>query len=402
MIAWLPWLLMLAIGIVAVVLLVKRRRLEEQIAPVQRRCDELAEELHYYRSLLQYVMESLQDAVVLVTAEGVVASANPAATRLLGEGLLGQTLLQRTLCYDLHLLLTRCVQTQRPQHAELRLNHPHPRTVFVRILPLPTAPHAAEATYLVVMTDVSELRRLEQIRSDFVANVSHELRTPLASIRANAEALLENPTDDLAMQQRFLNTIVQQTERLTRMTDDLLVLAKAEARPIPITQEIPLQELVRSLVEQLRAQAEEAQVQMLMDIPEGFIVCAQRDQLEQILWNLMDNAIKYNRRGGQVRIRARKTPEGSEIIVEDTGIGIPHEHLERIFERFYRVDKARSRAKGGTGLGLSIVKHLVEAHGGRVWVESEWGVGSRFGVVLPDSRAEREGVPKGEAAGKSL
>ncbi|GBC95964.1 Sensor histidine kinase ResE [bacterium HR16] len=390
MIALLPWLLVLALGIAVMVLVIKLRRAEEQVSPLRRQYEEVSAELQHYRSLLRHTMESLQDAVVLVTAEGTVTSANPAALRLLGEGLLGQTLLQRTLCYDLNLLLTRCVQTQRPQHAELRLSHPHPRTVFVRILPLTTAPHAAEAAYLVVFTDISELRRLEQIRSDFVANVSHELRTPLAAIRANAEALLENPTDDLATQRRFLNIIVQQTERLTRMTDDLLVLAKAEARPIPQTQQIQLSSVVRSLVDQLRTQAEDAQVTVVVDVPEDFIVYAQRDQLEQILWNLIDNAVKYNRRGGQVRIRARKTPEGSEIVVEDTGIGIPHEHLERIFERFYRVDKARSRATGGTGLGLSIVKHLVESHGGRVWVESEWGVGSRFGILLPDNQTERE------------
>lgn len=390
MVAWLPWLLVLILGIAAMGLWFRWRRVEEQLSPLQRRCEDATSELQHYRSLLQHTMESLQDAVVLVTSEGVVTSANPAAARLLGEGLLGQTLLQRTLCYDLNLLLTRCVQTQRPQHAELRLSHPHPRTVFVRILPLPTAPHAADAAYLVVLTDLSELRRLEQVRSDFVANVSHELRTPLAAIRANAEALLENPPDDPAIQQRFLNTIVEQTERLTRMTDDLLVLAQAEARPIPITQEVKLRDVVLSLVEQLRAPAEAAQVTVNVDVPEDFVVCAQRDQLEQILWNLIDNAIKYNQRGGKVRIGARKTPEGSEIVVEDTGIGIPHEHRERIFERFYRVDKARSRAKGGTGLGLSIVKHLVESHAGRVWVESEWGVGSRFGVVLPDSRMGRE------------
>lgn len=390
MAAWLPWLLMIALGIAVVMLIVKLHRMEEQVSHLQRQYDEACADLHHYRLLLHHTMQALQDAVMLVTAEGTVIEANPAAFSLLGEGLLGQTLLQRTLCYDLNLLLSRCVQTQRPQHAELRVNHPHPRTVFVRILPLPTAPHAAEATYLVVLTDVSELRRLEQVRSDFVANVSHELRTPLASIRANAEALLENPTDDLATQQHFLSTIVQQTERLTRMTDDLLVLAKAEARPIPQTQQIKLDSMVRSLVDQLRTQAEAAQVRVVVDVPEDFIVCAQRDQLEQILWNLLDNAIKYNRRDGQVRIWAHKTPEGSEIVVEDTGIGIPHEHLERIFERFYRVDKARSRAKGGTGLGLSIVKHLVESHGGRVWVESEWGVGSRFGVVLPDSCAKQE------------
>ncbi|MCS7310448.1 MAG: ATP-binding protein [Armatimonadota bacterium] len=383
----LPWLAVLALGIAVMVLVLRLRRLEEQIAPCRREKEELSAELEHYRSLLDHTMRALQDAVLLVNAEGVISSANPAAEHLLGTGLVGQTLLQRTLCYDLNLILTRCVQTQRPQHAELRLNHPYTRTVFVRVLPLPTAPQAAEAAYLVVLTDLSELRRLEQVRSDFVANVSHELRTPLASIRANAEALLDNPPDDPDIQRRFLNTIVQQTERLARMTDDLLVLAQAEARPIPQAQEICLEEVVRSLVEQLRSQAEVAQVAVHMDIPEGFTVCAQRDQLEQILWNLIDNAIKYNRPGGQVCVRAYKIPEGSEIVVEDTGIGIPHEHLERIFERFYRVDKARSRAKGGTGLGLSIVKHLVEAHGGRVWVESEWGVGSRFGFILPDSRA---------------
>ncbi len=388
MISVLPWLLVLLVGIAVVVLLLNLRRTEEQVAPFRQRCDEINAELQYYRTLLNHVMESLQDAVLLVTAEGVITSANPAAIRLFGEGLLGQTLLQRTLCYDLNLLLTRCVQTCRPQHSELQLNHPLSRTVFVRILPLPTALDAAEAMYLAVFTDISALRRLEQVRSDFVANVSHELRTPLASIRANAEALLQSPPDDYAIQRRFLETIVQQTERLTRMTDDLLVLAKAEARPIPQTQEVNLQDILRSLVEQLGPQAEQANVAVKVEVPTDFAVYAQRDQLEQILWNLIDNAIKYNRHGGEVVVRARKTSEGSEIVVEDTGIGIPHTHLERVFERFYRVDKARSRAKGGTGLGLSIVKHLVESHGGRVWVESELNVGSRFGVVLPDSRIE--------------
>lgn len=385
MIALLPWLLVLVLGVAAMVLAVKLRRMEEQVIPLEQRSQQTSVELQHYRSLLQHVMESLQDAVMLVTAEGTITSANPAALRLLGEGLLGQTLLQRTLCYDLNLLLTRCVQTQRPQHAELQISHPQARTVFVRILPLPTAPDAAESAYLVVLTDISELRRLEQIRSDFVANVSHELRTPLASIRANAEALLESPPDDPAIQQRFLNTIVHQTERLTRMTEDLLVLAKAEARPVPQVQKVKLHSVLHPLLEQVRSQAETAKVSLHVDVPTDFTICAQRDHLEQILWNLIDNAIKYNRPGGQVSIRAVKHPDSSEIIIEDTGIGIPHEHLERVFERFYRVDKGRSRARGGTGLGLSIVKHLVEAHGGRVWVESEMNVGSRFGVVFPDS-----------------
>lgn len=388
---WLwPWLAALALGAAVVALGVRLRRLEEQLDPCRRHIEELSAEVQHYRSLFELTIEALQDAVLLVNAEGIITSANPSAHHLLGRGLEGHSLLARTLCYDLNLLLTRCVHTQRPQHAELRLNHPHARTVFVRILPLPTAPQAAEASYLVVFTDLSDLRRLEQIRSDFVANVSHELRTPLASIRANAEALLDNPPNDPDLQRRFLNTIVQQTERLARMTDDLLVLAQAEARPIPQVQQVRLREVVWSLREQLRPQAEAAQVTVCVEVPEDLVVCAQRDQLEQILWNLMDNAIKYNRPGGRVCVRAHKIPEGSQIVVEDTGIGIPHEHLERIFERFYRVDKARSRAKGGTGLGLSIVKHLVEAHGGRVWVESEWGTGSRFGVVLPDSRGGQD------------
>lgn len=388
MLEWVAWALALALGVATVVLTARLLRMEERYLPLQRSLEKCNAELEECRALLQCTLESLQDAVLLVSAEGTIISANPAASRLLGGGLEGQTLLQRTLSYDLNLLLTRCVQTQRPQQAELRFGHPLPRIVQVHVTPLPTAPEAAEATYLVVLTDLSELRRLEQVRSDFVANVSHELRTPLASIRANAEALMEVPPEDIAMQQRFLHTIVQQTERLTRITDDLLVLAQAEARPVPLTQPVVLAAVVQSLLQQLKPQADKASVEIVAQVPEDFIVYAQRDYLEQILWNLLDNAIKYNRPGGRVTVRAQHTPEGSEIIVEDTGIGIPHEHLSRIFERFYRVDKARSRATGGTGLGLSIVKHLVESHGGKVWVESEWNVGSRFGVVLPHSRVE--------------
>lgn len=384
MYTWLLGLLALALGIAVAVLVFRLRRLEEWATPLQKRLEEASDELRENRSLFQHLMESLQDAVVIVTSEGTITTANPTAYRLLGAGILGHTLLERTLCYELQLLLTRCVQTQHPQQAELQLSHPRARTVLVRILPLHTVPRVAEAAYLLVLTDISELRRLEKVRSDFVANVSHELRTPLAAIRATAEAMIESPPDDPEMQKRFLSTIVEQTARLTRITEDLLILANVEAHPVPQAQLVELQQVVCAVVRQVSPLAQKNGVTVTSEVPEGFTVFAQRDQLEQILLNLIDNAVKYNRPGGHARVRAHKVAEGSEIIIEDTGIGIPHEHLSRIFERFYRVDKARSRAKGGTGLGLSIVKHLVESHGGRVWVHSEMNVGSSFGVVLPD------------------
>lgn len=296
---------------------------------------------------------------------------------------MGDTLLARTLCYDLNQLLQRAVQTQVMQQAELVISHPNRIVGTVRISPLSEHRPMSDPTYLVVVTDLSDVRHLEQVRRDFVANVSHELRTPLAAVRVNAEALLDNPDVPADMRDKFLSAIVQQSIRLANMTDDLLTLANAEVHPVATPIPIIFRPLVQDVMTQLTARAEAAQVEMKNEIDEELVVHADRNYLEQILINLIDNGVKYNRPGGVVRVSATSTSKQVTLKVSDTGLGISSNHLTRIFERFYRVDKSRSRASGGTGLGLAIVHHLVEAHGGEISVESLLGEGTTFTVTFP-------------------
>jgi len=239
---------------------------------------------------------------------------------------------------------------------------------------------------IAVLHDITDLERLERVRKDFVANVSHELRTPLAAIRGYAETLLEGALEDPANNRKFVEIIKAQAARLNNIASDLLVLSELESgRAEPAE---PEQFSVRSVLESaLRTVESEARVRgvtLLSDRVEDALVSGSRIRLEQALVNLVDNAIKFNRPAGEVRIEVTCLPEGQiRITVADTGIGIPSEDLSRVFERFYRVDKARSRAVGGTGLGLSIVKHVLERMNGRVTVQSELGKGTLFSIVLP-------------------
>ena len=255
-------------------------------------------------------------------------------------------------------------------------------TVRRRSFSVTAAPvRAAEASSAVlVLHDITELRRLERVRRDFVANVSHEFKTPLTAIQGFAETLLGGALDDKANRKRFVEIIREHARRLARLTDDLLKLSRIEAgrldlesRPVSVTG------LVNGCVETARLKAESRGLRIAVELPEGLPpVRGDAVQLDEVLQNLIDNALQYTPSGGRIDVTAYSN--GHEVIftVADTGIGIPESDLERIFERFYRVDAARSREAGGTGLGLSIARHIVDAHGGRIWVESAVGQGSRF------------------------
>lgn len=329
------------------------------------------------------VLEWCGAGVVLLGPDGRIQHANDEARRLLaigGSDASGRTVLEATLSEDLSALVRTALATGATRSAEIRLLHADNRVVSAAVAPVPS--DAAERPWALVIHDVTDLRRLEKIRRDFVANVSHELRTPLASIRAMAETLQDGAISDAAVADRFLETIINEAQRLTRISDDLLVLADAETHP-PQRGRFCLTDLIRELTDRMQPAAAQAGVTLRAEVPEGVEVCAHADQIEQVLLNLIDNGIKYTPAGGAVEIGLTATPEEVTVSVLDTGIGIMREHQSRIFERFYRVDKARSRRSGGTGLGLSIVKHIVEAHGGRVAVESEYGRGSRFTFTLP-------------------
>jgi two-component system, OmpR family, phosphate regulon sensor histidine kinase PhoR len=236
-----------------------------------------------------------------------------------------------------------------------------------------------------VFHDLTRIKQLENTRKEFVANVSHELRTPLSLIKGFVETLLDGAKDDPALAARYLKTIEKHTDRLTYLIEDLLSISQLESGQVVLNfEQVPLRPLAERVLEDLRSKATEKQIQIQNDLPDGLTARADGERLEQVLFNLMENAIKYGRTGGKVAIAARTHEnESVEVWVDDDGPGIPLEAQARIFERFYRVDRARARDTGGTGLGLAIVKHIVQAHGGSVWVNSQPGQGATFHFILP-------------------
>ena len=238
---------------------------------------------------------------------------------------------------------------------------------------------------VVVLHDVTELRRLERVRQDFVANVSHEFKTPLTAIQGFAETLLGGALDDPTNNRRFLDIIRNHAIRLARLTNDLLKLARIEAGKLEVEFfPVGLIELIEGCAETTLMKASRKQITLEIEVPPGLpAVQGDASLLRDVLQNLLDNAIQYTPAGGHVHVTAEAKGREAVITVSDTGIGIPTSDRERIFERFYRVDAARSREAGGTGLGLSIAKHIVEAHNGRLWVDSVIGEGSKFSFSIP-------------------
>lgn len=260
-------------------------------------------------------------------------------------------------------------------------------TVRRRNFSVTAAPVQAAGTRgaVMVLHDITELRRLERVRRDFVANVSHEFKTPLTAIQGFAETLLSGALDDLANRKRFVEIIREHARRLARLTDDLLKLSRIEAGRLELEMRpIRVEALVNGCLETTRPRAESKGLNLYVQLPQSMpAVRGDGAQLGEVLQNLLDNAVQYTPSGGEIKVEARKN--GREVIftVADTGIGVPESDLERIFERFYRVDAARSREAGGTGLGLAIARHIVDAHGGRIWVESAVGQGSKFHFTVP-------------------
>ena len=269
---------------------------------------------------------------------------------------------------------------------ELYLANPVERRVQVNAVPLRLSPD--EVGVVMVLHDVTELRRLEQVRTEFVANVSHELRTPLTAIHGYLETLLAGALEERENARRFLEIVFRHTERLGRLLNDLTDLSNIELGRVSLKlAPTRLDEVVEAVLAIMSPRAVSSRVTLRSQVPPDLpTVLADRDRLVQVVINLVDNAIKYTPEGGRVTVKAEARADGQVAVdVVDTGIGIPPIDLPRITERFYRVDKARSRELGGTGLGLAIVKHLVVAHGGQLRIESEPGRGTTVRVTVPTS-----------------
>jgi len=359
------------------------RILDRSADQLQARLNELAGE----RARTETILSAIESGLLAVDHRGTVILANESLRRSLDlPDPVGRHYVEVIRHPDVGRALEAVLRTGRAQSGEVRIHHLR-RVYALHAGPFPGQegmPHGAVLTFL----DVTERRRVDEVRRDFVANASHELRTPLTSIRGFVEALEDGALEDPATSRRFLEKIRTHADRMAALVSDLLELSRLESgeRP-PHWERVAADEVVDEVVGGLSALAAAKQIEVVTEVSVESVE-TDRDRLRGVLENLVENALKYTPAGGRVAVSAR--PEGDAAVFEvaDDGPGIAAEHLPRIFERFYRVDKARSRELGGTGLGLSIVKHLVESLGGAVSVSSEPGRGSRFVVRLPLSRRE--------------
>lgn len=334
----------------------------------------------------QAVFNSMVEGVLVLDRANRVQLVNRSLQELFGlsDRLRGQTILEAFRLQEIAELVERLQHERSMQSLTLELPGMEERWVEINAtaaLDREGAQHGA----ILVFHDLSRIKQLERTRQEFVANVSHELRTPLSLIKGFVETLLEGAKNDPEKCTKFLKTIEKHTDRLTFLIEDLLTISRLESGQIVMNlHPVGLREETSRVVDDLRARAEEKGARLENNVPEDLCAHADADRVQQVLTNLVENAIKYGRAGGMVTIGGKTAGQGKvEVWVRDDGPGIPTESRERVFERFYRVDRARSRDSGGTGLGLSIVKHIVQAHGGEVWLESEVGAGTTFHFTLP-------------------
>jgi two-component system, OmpR family, phosphate regulon sensor histidine kinase PhoR len=335
----------------------------------------------------QALFNSMREGVLVLDAGGRVRLVNQALERLFGVtgDLRGRTVMEALRLHQVQELVNRTLVSGQVEEFELEL----PGLDGNRSLQVNSAvvlgADGRQQGLILVCHDLTRLKQLENTRREFVANVSHELRTPLSMIKGYVETLIDGAKDKPEVATKFLQTIEKHADRLTYLIEDLLTISRLESGQIVMNlQRAELHSVAEHIRTDLESRAAAKQVRLLNEVPADAVAHADAERLQQVLFNLVDNAIKYGRPGGSVVIGAQPGERKQvELWVRDDGPGIPPEAQTRVFERFYRVDKARSRDAGGTGLGLAIVKHIVQSHGGEVWVESEPGRGATFHLTLP-------------------
>lgn len=343
------------------------------------------------RNELEAVFSSMVEGVFGVDQEERLLGMNPSAARIVGcnaAAVQGRTIQEVIRLSELQRFVVGALSSEEPVEKDLVLYGEAERIVQARGAPLRDA-EGKRIGVLVVLNDVTRLAKLENIRKDFVANVSHEIKTPITAIKGFVETLQEGRTQDQEEIRRFLEIIHRHVDRLEAIVEDLLTLSKmekeAETEGIPL-EDHTVRDILARAVQACEDKAESKKIHLEIDCREDLKARMDPQLLEQAVVNLIDNAINYSEEGKSVTIKALERAQEIFIQVQDQGCGIERKHLDRVFERFYRVDKSRSRKLGGTGLGLAIVKHIVQSHGGRVSVESQLGVGSTFTLHLPRSK----------------
>ena len=351
---------------------------------------------HFSAKFLDSALREMREGLLVIDADMRVVASNRAARNLfsdLNDVIDSRRLTELTRNPAIYDAFLDAVRGKERTGVKVETYGQERRVFDLRVVPLLSTNGHGSGGAVGVFFDVTRLERLEIIRQEFLSNVSHELRTPLTSIRALAETLENGAIEDHKNNRRFLSIIQKNADRMHHLIDDILELSAIEAGNVKVKPEIiQLYPLVEDVIASLSASAAARKITVNDLVDQKAEVFADPHRLVQMLTNLVDNAIKFNREGGTVTIR-HESDRTDRIRVEDSGEGIPAHHLDRLFERFYRVDRARSRELGGTGLGLAIVKHLARAHGGEVIVESRFGDGSQFTIELPQNTTMKAAGP---------
>lgn len=361
-----------------------KKKLESLDRELREAAQNLSDLEKRYNSI-SAVFDSMVEGVIAVDRGTRIISLNPSAEKLFSisrQEAADKLFLEAFRNNEIAEIISRCLETGKFFSQEVFLVWPLKRDFQVNASPI--FEKGGVSGCLVVIHDITEIGRLETIRKDFVANVSHELKTPLTAIKGFVETLIEGALDNEDDARNFLKIILEHTTRLDNLVNDLLDLSQLESEGIKLElEQVELQGLADKAISSFKSKLRKRSIEVNNELPASLFLRADKDKLEQVFINLIDNAIKFNNDNETIKIYAQDSGKLCKVFIEDSGIGIPAKDIARIFERFYRVDKARSRELGGTGLGLSIVKHIVALHGGEAGVESTEGLGSKFWFTLP-------------------
>lgn len=388
------WILVvLLLALLAISLFVVRREqlsrhlAERKLAKINAELKRIFKHLEEERARLAATFSGMAEGVLVVDEKGDVLHINPTFREMFGieekvEGRSPLEVLANVRCDD---AIQKVIREKNPVEKEVTFDKPKRRVFQVHFSP--TLKEGKLLGVVAIFHDLTEIRHLEEVRRDFIANLSHELKTPLTAIRGFSETLLEDSEPEVDLWKKHVGVIFRHATELTHLTENLLNLSRIESGKEEVLLEaVSLKSFVDRLLERFLTEAKIKKIEIHNEIAEDLDTLeADPAKLAQVLSNLIDNALKYTQEGGKIWIRCKSDDGHTQIEVEDNGPGIPRQEQERIFERFYRIDKARSRQTGGAGLGLAIVKHLVELHGGQVKVSSEPNHGSKFQITLPQN-----------------
>jgi two-component system, OmpR family, phosphate regulon sensor histidine kinase PhoR len=363
---------------------------DDEIGKLAKTFNNMGEKLQYtlnesmeQNNKLQAILTSMDSGVIAIDINYRIIMINPYARKIFGinENIIGNNLMDSIRNFELEDIF----KEEKKEHREIKIIWPRERNLRIKTADIINDSNNKIGTVAVVQ-DITDIKRLENMRSEFVANVSHELKTPLTSIKGFSETL--KYVDDDENKNKFLNIINDEADRLTRLIDDILTLSHIENYKNFERERINIKEVIENVCYLMKDTAKKKNIEIKSYASDVLNICGNKDRFKQMLLNLVDNAVKYSNEGGLVEVGNKLEGKNHIIWVKDNGVGISKEHQERLFERFYRVDKARSRRQGGTGLGLAIVKHIVMEFNGTIKIDSKVGMGSKFTVFIPVSKKD--------------